>query len=764
MASIVFKVKYEDTLRRFNVPICGDRRLDLSMEGLRLKVSSLFNLPTDFRLIYEDEDDDLVTLVDDDDLYDLVRQGLNPVRIIVHLNSDQGARSFSAPSSQSAAQSPSPQDVQPDMYPSLPEALKSVQEPLAQALSKLSLDLSSKAASTSPILADLFDGLSKIGQLCVNAALSNSGNTSISSSVQGDNGSEPNSDGRKQKYSVNEGMKNDDIDAAIHPQPIPKSTWGTEIFVRHPPYPSFSADKGKNASCESSSNKMSPSGATKNGNVTALKMGLDVGAEFLGSTAISASGKNSNKAAADKSRGSSIGTPLTRGKICKPIHLSNKRFHKADSVGPVFHKGVRCDGCGVHPITGPRFKSNVKYDFDLCSICFSRMGNDVDYTRIDFPLVYRHPWSFNAPDMASSCPYMKRPNAPEYLRSRFDSLFIMDVNVVDETTMAPSTPFTKIWRMRNSGKVPWKHGLNLLWVGGDRFSSSDSAEIPVPVNGVDVASDLDIAVNFIAPDLPGRYISYWRMAEPSGHMFGQRVWVQIQVDSSLDLTRESSPMLNLNLPPESNETAFPHVSNVKSEPGLGVEVSESSAPPIPEQDYSHFPINNDLLSANHLLYPSYAAPSSSVPQVSSTERPKSPRALSHISYPKVDSNANHVPQASAPLALYPTIDVGSNLDNNNCHEQYSEKSEFKKPGIEEKMLKELEQMGFMQTELNKEVLQMNDYDLQRSVDALCDVSKWDPILKELQVMGFKDKELNKKLLVKNNGSITRVVIDLIADQ
>ena len=42
--------------------------------------------------------------------------------------------------------------------------------------------------------------------------------------------------------------------------------------------------------------------------------------------------------------------------------------------------------------------------------------------------------------------------------------------------------------------------------------------------------ELDIAVDFRAPESPGRYISYWRMASPSGQKFGQRVWVLIQVN------------------------------------------------------------------------------------------------------------------------------------------------------------------------------------------------------------------------------------------
>ncbi|KAK9668887.1 hypothetical protein RND81_13G094200 [Saponaria officinalis] len=63
------------------------------MEGLRPTVCSLFNsaYDADFRLTYKDEDDDLVTLVDDEDLRDVVRQGLDPVKITVHLKSDQSS-------------------------------------------------------------------------------------------------------------------------------------------------------------------------------------------------------------------------------------------------------------------------------------------------------------------------------------------------------------------------------------------------------------------------------------------------------------------------------------------------------------------------------------------------------------------------------------------------------------------------------------------------------------------------------------------------
>merc|ERR1719191_2560559 len=37
---------------------------------------------------------------------------------------------------------------------------------------------------------------------------------------------------------------------------------------------------------------------------------------------------------------------------------------KQEKDGPTVHKGVTCDGCGVSPIVGARFKSAVIADYD----------------------------------------------------------------------------------------------------------------------------------------------------------------------------------------------------------------------------------------------------------------------------------------------------------------------------------------------------------------------------------------------------------------
>jgi hypothetical protein len=54
---------------------------------------------------------------------------------------------------------------------------------------------------------------------------------------------------------------------------------------------------------------------------------------------------------------------------------------------------------------------------------------------------------------------------------KLDSRFVEDVTIKDGTEMAPGTRFTKVWRLRNSGKIPWGPHTKLVHVGGDELGS-----------------------------------------------------------------------------------------------------------------------------------------------------------------------------------------------------------------------------------------------------------------------------------------------------
>ncbi|KAJ4712418.1 protein NBR1-like [Melia azedarach] len=165
-STMVIKVKFGDTLRRFNARVNENETLDLDIDGLRAKVQSLFNFPedADLTLTYIDEDGDVVTLVDDDDLCDVMRQRLKFLRINVRLNSEKFGKAYARSSGSSTPlRCPRVQHPLPDLNKKVSEILKFMPEPLQETLLKLSQDFTSKAVSSTPMFAELVECFSKMG-------------------------------------------------------------------------------------------------------------------------------------------------------------------------------------------------------------------------------------------------------------------------------------------------------------------------------------------------------------------------------------------------------------------------------------------------------------------------------------------------------------------------------------------------------------------------------------------------------------------------
>ncbi|CAI9099703.1 OLC1v1036563C1 [Oldenlandia corymbosa var. corymbosa] len=222
-------------------------------------------------------------------------------------------------------------------------------------------------------------------------------------------------------------------------------------------------------------------------------------------------------------------------------------------------------------------------------------------------------------------------------------------------------------------------GAQLVWIGEDKLSDAFSVAIEIPPSGLDVDEELDEAVDFFAPECPGRYISYWRMASPPGKKFGQWVWVLIQVDaSSKEMPYDGFCVFNLNLPPVSYSIHSPEIISVSPVPMVEDTLSDGE--------------NFNEASAVHLQC-CRITPSS---------------RGNFISYPNIDVSELADPVVPSPPASTVTLVQTQDVEG---------KSE-----VEETLLKDLEEMGFKQVDLNKEILRLNEYDLEKSVDDLCGVS------------------------------------------
>ena len=58
-----------------------------------------------------------------------------------------------------------------------------------------------------------------------------------------------------------------------------------------------------------------------------------------------------------------------------PFQINNNNNQNNGNSNAVVHKGITCDGCGIKPIVGVRYKCAQCEDFDLCAVCEEKDTN-----------------------------------------------------------------------------------------------------------------------------------------------------------------------------------------------------------------------------------------------------------------------------------------------------------------------------------------------------------------------------------------------------
>jgi Ig-like domain from next to BRCA1 gene len=108
-----------------------------------------------------------------------------------------------------------------------------------------------------------------------------------------------------------------------------------------------------------------------------------------------------------------------------------------------------------------------------------------------------------------------------------DSLsFVADVNVPDDTSMSPGQDFVKTWKVKNSGSCPWGAGYKLVYAG---YADDMSGQFQPLTGVIQPGQEVEVSVQFKAPDAADQYLSAWQMSNPSGVTFPEIIFVKIIV-------------------------------------------------------------------------------------------------------------------------------------------------------------------------------------------------------------------------------------------
>ncbi|KAK7098971.1 protein ILRUN-like [Littorina saxatilis] len=127
------------------------------------------------------------------------------------------------------------------------------------------------------------------------------------------------------------------------------------------------------------------------------------------------------------------------------------------------------------------------------------------------------------------------------------SMAVVDnVTVGEGEAITPNTKFYKTWRIKNSGTERWPPGCNLRWLSGDCMSHSGWLTVEALAPG----ECFDVTLELTSPSTAGVHQGQWRMATPTGHYFGESVWVMVTVEENglMGLTQQMSRIGNFATP------------------------------------------------------------------------------------------------------------------------------------------------------------------------------------------------------------------------
>lgn len=128
---------------------------------------------------------------------------------------------------------------------------------------------------------------------------------------------------------------------------------------------------------------------------------------------------------------------------------------------------------------------------------------------------------------ATGAAFAQVTNAAGTIVPLCDSLeFVADVNVPDDTNMSPGQDFLKTWRVKNTGSCAWEAGYELVYAG---YADEMSGQAQPLTQVVQPGQEVEISVQFTAPDEIGNYLSAWQMSNPAGVTFEEIIFVRVVV-------------------------------------------------------------------------------------------------------------------------------------------------------------------------------------------------------------------------------------------
>jgi len=220
------------------------------------------------------------------------------------------------------------------------------------------------------------------------------------------------------------------------------------------------------------------------------------------------------------------------------------------------HYNIICDGCGMDPIQGARYKCAICPDYDLCSTCEAKGEHPEEHALVKLKVptkvdVRAERAVDSPPSGAQGCSFrtMRGRCRSEFLRcaqaaqaakekeSAKDSKsssprpvanFVRDVNLPDGALVIPGNSLIKSWEFINPSATSWPEGSKLVFTQGNRELLGDVEEFPSPLAAP--GQKVEVSCPIQVPSKSGRYQATFQLHDKDRVPFeGHRCWVELVV-------------------------------------------------------------------------------------------------------------------------------------------------------------------------------------------------------------------------------------------
>lgn len=225
---------------------------------------------------------------------------------------------------------------------------------------------------------------------------------------------------------------------------------------------------------------------------------------------------------------------------------NNQNMRASMKKSVIESKSYSCNGCGKK-IEGLRFSCTVCQDFDYCDKCESTKDHQHPFIKHkpdqqQQPAISQAGMNSEpASDFLSKIKRVDPPqqgihfNTPKGPSIKKYAAKIVREPIYDVMRVKQGKNYNLIFTIKNSGETKWPDGVRLVCIGGIHDKKEE------PIGSLEINAERTVNLNLTAPEDVGKYASHWRLQYPedSGFQsFGANLFFEVHVIEDKDKEKE----------------------------------------------------------------------------------------------------------------------------------------------------------------------------------------------------------------------------------